>query len=546
MKELVYSLRELASEQNAQTLEASLSETLGSNEALRGFASDLKVSWLGEFVSVKVGNVDDLEKRTILEELIRKECEKLGCVFITPPVADNYVLDEGDKTDKKRKCVSFSSALISIITAVIITMLLTFSITTAFIHTDAPSADKGGEDIFAPLDLVDRLFRSASVSEEIDDEAIIDSVLKAYAIATGDRYAAYFNEEEFAALQESQDGNMCGIGISVVSESITVQGYEYITITVTYVNPDSPAERAGIKQNDRIYVIGTEEDGKLVTDIGYSAAMDMLLGEEGTYAEFIVLRESDGADPDMPYDVIPFSVKREQIKTQSVTYDVCDTDSSVGIVRINNFDNTTPSQLEAAMDALIEEGCEYYVIDLRNNTGGLLTSVEDALTFFLKKGDVMISIEDSVGNKSSSAVMGAGVNGKLQSGSGELEEADIGKYRDLKLIVLTNEYTASAAELFAANMRDYKLASLVGTKTYGKGSMQSTVPLSHYGYKGAFKLTTARYFPPSGEGYDGIGITPDVVVEMSEEAANMNFYNLVNNHQDLDNQLQRAIEEIKN
>ena len=96
MKELVYSLRELANEQTAQTLEASLFEALEPNEALRDFASEPRVSWLGEFVSVRVRNVDDLEKRTMLEELIRKECEKLGCIFVTPPVADNYVLDEGD------------------------------------------------------------------------------------------------------------------------------------------------------------------------------------------------------------------------------------------------------------------------------------------------------------------------------------------------------------------------------------------------------------------------------------------------------------------
>ena len=118
---------------------------------------------------------------------------------------------------------------------------------------------------------------------------------------------------------------------------------------------------------------------------------------------------------------------------------------------------------------------------------------------------------------------------------------EIGKYHGYEMVVLTNENSASAAELFTAALRDYDLAEIVGVKTFGKGSMQSIIPLSYYGntYVGAIKLTTKLYFPPCGEGYDGgIGITPDYPVELSEEAASVHFLKLT---EDIDNQLQKAI-----
>ena len=122
-----------------------------------------------------------------------------------------------------------------------------------------------------------------------------------------------------------------------------------------------------------------------------------------------------------------------------------------------------------------------------------------------------------------------------------MKKSDIGKYKDLKKVILCNGSTASAAELFTATFRDYdKLnATIVGTTTFGKGSMQQITPLMYYGYEGALKLTVALYYPASGEGYDGVGITPDVTVELSEAAASKNIYELADAD---DNQLQKALE----
>ena len=194
-----------------------------------------------------------------------------------------------------------------------------------------------------------------------------------------------------------------------------------------------------------------------------------------------------------------------------------------------------------SVEALKAQGCQYFVFDLRNNPGGLLTAVEDVLILFLREGDTVISTKDSSGRE---AVTKIAVNaeGMITCGSGTLTKDDLGMYRDLKFSVLVNGYSASAAELFTANMRDYELCSIVGEKTYGKGSMQTTFSLTRYGYDGALKLTTAHYFPPCGEGYDGIGITPHVEVTLSEEALKYNVNLLPDS---LDNQLAEAINTMK-
>ena len=123
-----------------------------------------------------------------------------------------------------------------------------------------------------------------------------------------------------------------------------------------------------------------------------------------------------------------------------------------------------------------------------------------------------------------------------------VSKEDIGKYRELDCVVLANEYTASAAELFTSNFRDYDLATIVGVTTYGKGSMQKIFSLADFGFSGGVKLTTNMYFPPCGESYEGIGIAPDVEIELSEAAASVNIYKLADED---DNQLQRAIQELK-
>lgn len=459
----------------------------------------------------------------------------------TPP--NRYVTAPPPKEGKK---VSLTAAVSTVITAVVLAVLLTFSLTRAYMKNDLPNVVHPGqgsveEDVFAELDVIDRLFRSLTMMEELDDDAIIASVLKGYVAATGDLYAEYFTAEEFAEQTSTQNGEMCGIGVSVVNDILTINGMTYQTITVANVYPDSPAEAAGVLPGDHIMFVGVGEDRTLVQTLGYTEALNRMRGEEGTECAFVVYRRAPGADASASYEEVEITAIRRKLTTRSVIGRVHADDPTVGIVKMISFDNTTLSQFTDAVDTLTAQGCEHFVFDLRNNPGGLLTSVEDVLILFLQEGDTVISTKNSAGNESVTKI-GVNAEGVVTCGSGTLTKADIGKYRDLKFSLLVNEYSASAAELFTANIRDYELGQIVGVTTYGKGSMQTTYSLSRYGYDGALKLTTAHYFPPCGEGYDGIGITPHKVVELSEEAK---LYNINLLPDSLDNQLAAAIDTMK-
>lgn len=472
--------------------------------------------------------------------------------FSTTPATESESSPEGAKhfvtapAPKEGKKISLTAAISTVITSVILAVLLTFSLTTAYMKNDIPNIVQPGqgseeEDPFAELDVIDRLFRSATMMEDLDEEAIVASVLKGYVAATGDLYAEYFTAEEFKEQTSSQNGEMCGIGVSVVNATIEISGIPYQVITVANVYPDSPAEAAGVLPGDHIVFVGTGDDKTLVHDIGYTEALNRMKGEEGTECAFTVYRRTPGAAETAPYEEVEIKAIRQKITTRSVIGHVHAEDSTVGIIKMLSFDNTTLPQFTEAVEALKAEGCQYFVFDLRNNPGGLLTSVEDVLILFLQEGDTVISTKDSSGHESVTKI-GVNSSGVVTCGSGTLTKSDIGKYRDLKFSLIVNEYSASAAELFTANMRDYELGRIVGVKTYGKGSMQTTFSLSRYGYDGALKLTTAHYFPPCGEGYDGIGITPHVVVELSEEALKYNI-NLLPD--ELDNQLAEAIKTMK-
>jgi carboxyl-terminal processing protease len=334
---------------------------------------------------------------------------------------------------------------------------------------------------------------------------------------------------------------MCGIGVSVVNGILNLNGVDYQVITIANVYPDSPAEAAGVLPGDHIMYIGKGEDKITVHSVGYTQALDRLKGEEGTECAFTVLRRPAGSEEGVPYEEVEISAIRQKFTTRSVTFDHYTVDETVGIIRITGFDNTTRDQFVEAVETLKAEGCQSYVLDLRGNPGGLLSSVEDVLVFFLQEDDIIITTKNASGKEMSDSVT-LNKAGKLMCGSGQLTAEDIGKYRDLKISVLVNGYSASAAELFTSNIRDYELGTVVGTTTYGKGCGQTTYSLSRYGYEGALKLTTFYYYPPCGEGYDGIGIVPHVEVELSEEAKEHNI-NLLPH--ELDNQLAAAVASMK-
>ena len=191
------------------------------------------------------------------------------------------------------------------------------------------------------------------------------------------------------------------------------------------------------------------------------------------------------------------------------------------------------------MDKLLEAGCDKFIFDVRYNPGGDLVSIKSVLSYFLSEGDVFIRIADKNGKVESDEIEAISYTGNYEPCS--IEKNDIGKYRDLNFAVLTNRSTASAAELFTSVLMDYKLSVTVGEKTYGKGTMQTTYSLVPYGYTGALKLTTKYYYPPLSDSYEGVGIEPDVSIELDEALEGKNIYTIKDAE---DNQIQAAIEEL--
>ena len=546
MKQVTYTVRGLVIETMIPAIKASC-ESLAGVRNVRVSTVDTDTA---RIVLIVDGEINE-ELEASLDSVMRAK----GLELVTPPVVETYVFTPAPAAaprpaaptvtpapEKGRK-VSLTAALSTVIVAVVLAVLLTFSVTTAYMkgNTAVPSTPSQEQsELFDQMEIIDRLFRSATVLD-LDEEALMAGILKGYVAATGDVYAEYFTADEYQSQLDTNNGKMCGIGVSVVNGVLNVNGVECQVITIANVYPESPAEAAGVLPGDHIMYVGVGEDRRMVNEIGYTQALDLMKGEEGTECAFTVLRRPAGSSEGTPYEEVEITATRQVFTTRSVTFRTYTPDKTVGIIRLTGFDNTTCPQFMEAVETLKSEGCTSFVLDLRGNPGGLLTAVEDVLILFLQEDDPIITIKDASGKETTTTVS-CNKAGKLMCGSGALTREDIGKYRDLKISLLVNDYSASAAELFTSNIRDYELGTIVGTQTYGKGCGQTTFSLSKYGYDGALKLTTFYYSSPLGDYYDGVGITPHVVVELSEEAQSYNI-NLLPD--ELDNQLAAAVESMK-
>ena len=460
-----------------------------------------------------------------------------GVLFSDADIADT------EKQPKPPKKVSLFTTICSCIAVCLAAVMLTYTLCNSAyqkkladakldnvvtgIQTPEPTA-------FDQLELLKKIFESYSFLE-LDEDQLLTAVMKAYVAATGDLYAEYYTDEEYKQLSSDMAGESQGIGINVINSSVTVGGYDYKAFKVINVMKDSPAENADVRVGDFIVAVGNVEENTPFNEVGYDKALSMLQGVKGTTAEFLTYRLEDNE-----YVLKSFSITRDEFTAMSVMSGIADAEvdptGKTGIVKITQFDGTTASQFESAVDGLIAKGCDKFVFDVRYNPGGELTSIVSVLSYFLEVDDIVISTKDNKGNGNVTKV--AAVDYEDESKS-DVDAEDIGKYKDLNAVVLCNEYTASAAELFVANFRDHGIGEIVGVTTYGKGSMQSYVSLSRYGYSGVLKLTCYMYYPPCGESYDGEGIEPTETVELSEEAASMNIYDIFGKA--VDNQLTEAI-----
>lgn len=311
---------------------------------------------------------------------------------------------------------------------------------------------------------------------EQDKAAQLDAMLHAYVAADGDLYGRYYTADEYAAENDTRAGKGVGIGVTV-TEAPDKRG-----LLVLWVSEGSPAESAGILPGD----ILVTADGQSYSTLGYEGFLEAIRGEIGSRLTVGFFRGGESLE------LLEKQLTRSAYVASSVAYTLA-AEGKMGLVRILSFDEPTPGQFAAAVASLREQGAEALVFDVRDNPGGLLDSVVEILDTLLPAGTICTT---------------RGTSGEKVYSSDENE-------LDLPMAVLCNENTASAAELFTAALRDYKKAVTVGKTTYGKGVAQSTYALSD---GAAVKMTTSYYDPPCGVNYDGVGITPDVEVELSEEA----------------------------
>ncbi len=431
-----------------------------------------------------------------------------------------------------KKRISLSTLILLLIAAILLTAMSSCALADSYFRDENGDFVSSGEPaVDGKLEQIINLFKTYSYYE-IDEEVLCRAMVSGMGLAINDRYAEYYDAEEFALTTAENQGETQGIGVTVIENA------DYKCIEIISVLPNSPALAAGVEPGDLIVYVGAGENKESVSELGYYAALAKLQGVKGTLCEFTV-RRGEGYSEE-----VDFSIMRDTFTSESVMYHVCETDAKVGIIKITQFDLTTPTQFCAAMDSLIAAGVEYFLFDVRYNGGGDLASITAVLSFMLNEDDVLVKTRNRSGEEVVTKVAEVKYAPNSPYASCNVTKSDIAKYRDKvigKSAVLANGSTASAAELFTCALMDYEISEIVGTTTYGKGSMQTIFSLEYFGFDGAVKMTTKMYFPPISEGYDGIGIKPDLEVELDEALKNKNIYKITDAE---DNQIQAAIDLI--
>ena len=397
---------------------------------------------------------------------------------------------------ERRSCYGLRFAAI-LIACVLLAVLVTYSLTVNHYSANESEAGYRFRVLQQYLDMV--------AYHDYDYDNMLDQAIRAYVDASGDPYTVYYDAAEYEQLNKVNEGHYVGIGVSI-EHGESFWGNEYVKVLrVVSIVPNSPAQKSGVLIGDEICAITSEQGMTRVQDASHSAVAAMVRGEVGSTVTLSVFREVSNEKIILDIDVL-----REELYVKAADWYVSEDDATVGIVRISSFDLTTPSALAEGMDALLDKGVEHFVFDLRDNGGGDLESLIACVSLFLNRGDVILTTKDKDGRETVYKV-----KQRLHDddyAACDVQTKDIGKYRGYSYAVLVNGHTASAAELFAAVFRDYSLGTIVGTKTYGKGSMQGVYSLQRLGLEGGIRVTTKMYFPPCGEGYNGEGILPDYEV----------------------------------
>lgn len=329
--------------------------------------------------------------------------------------------------------------------------------------------------------------------EDYDKELAEELMYTGLVAGVGDPYTYYLSADSLAEQVEKNSGHFVGIGVEIYAGD---DGY----IVVSSVTPGGPAEAAGILAEDKI----TEVDGESITGKTAADVSALVKGEEGTDVTLTIFRESTG-------EVLEKTVTRQDIQVQTVSWRMMD--DNIGYISITNFRENTHNQFKEALDMLEAEGMEKLVLDLRNNTGGLVKSAHEIGEELLPEG-IMVYTMDKEGNREDTLC------------------DDV--YNDVPMVVLVNGNSASAAEILAGAIQDTGRGELIGTTTFGKGLVQRLFTLPD---GSGLNVTIQKYYTPNGTSIHGVGITPDYEVKLPEEYAQQ-----TNIPAEADTQLQKAVE----
>lgn len=323
---------------------------------------------------------------------------------------------------------------------------------------------------------------------DIDEQKVIDEAIKGYVKGLDDEYSEYMTKEEWDEFQAQALGNYVGIGIYM-----TVDKNDNVVVLSSIKG--TPAEKAGLETGDIIVKVNDES----VLGVSSDIVASKIKGEEGTSVKLTVLREDEYKD---------FDITREAIKVYHVESKILE--NNIGYIQLLAFDDGCADEIEKAYKSLKEQGAQKIILDLRDNTGGIVTECLQIADKFIDQGNKLMITVDAKDNK----------------------EIDYSKYKPEiteDMVVLVNEYSASASEILTGALKDNNRAKVVGTKTYGKGVIQSVLPLTD---GSVLKLTVNEYYTPNEIKINKVGIEPDYIIENNKETEE-------------DEQLNKAIELLK-
>ena len=328
--------------------------------------------------------------------------------------------------------------------------------------------------------------------EDLDENKLVDSAINGMLDYTGDDYTIYLNEDATDALNDKLDGTYEGIGVRI---SLNDDNKIYIF----EVFKDSPADKAGIKVDDILLSIdGNDLEGKTLED-----TVNYIKNSKKKTFNIEVLRDGNKLN---------YNVERKVLLIPAITSSIKEINNKkIGYIYLETFSNSIDTQVETTLLSMEKEGIDSLIIDVRDNTGGYLSSCTNVIELFLRKGKVMYSIKSKKDN--------------------DVYKDDTSTHREYPIVVLINGNSASASEILASSLKYSYGATLVGTKTFGKGKVQTTGTLND---GTMIKYTTAKWYMPNGECIDEKGINPDINIELSDEYKN-------NPTSDLDNQLNEAL-----